>query len=204
MKYTKEQASQFDQATLNRIQKEAKQLTPDEIISKIQYLQVRVDCRRKGWQKASVQLPIWKFVADMAEINYLVDTSQSELQKVVDEDVYYAGLYAKKKGKAEDRGIKWLLTFAQYKRLMKRKTCAYTGLPFTEENFKTLDRINIHGPYEISNTVTVCNLANQVKNTLFEDPRQKGNDNCRISFDNMQKLMKGLEKHGFDKLEIER
>tara|TARA_R110000744_G_scaffold361666_1_gene469480 strand:- start:512 stop:685 length:174 start_codon:yes stop_codon:yes gene_type:complete len=50
--------------------------------------------------------------------------------------------YIKKYNNSIDRGLEFSLTLTDLKTLLKKKTCYYTGVPFNEENFMTLDRID--------------------------------------------------------------
>lgn len=93
------------------------------------------------------------------------------------EDVKYARQYAGKCRKSKERGINFELTFAQYKRLMKTKTCFFTGRKLqraVEDQLHpddlTLDRIDASVGYTFHNTVACCRAANMLKNHLFEQP----------------------------------
>lgn len=71
------------------------------------------------------------------------------------------------------RGIPFELTLNQVKRLLKKKTCFYTGIkltsvPHTSQSW-TLDRKDHKLGYTIENTVVACHLANKLKNALLEN-----------------------------------
>ena len=95
------------------------------------------------------------------------------------DEVRLAKMYVTKAERAEKKGIEFTLSFAQYKRLMTRKTCAYSGLRFSELNEKrawkiewlglTLDRIDNLKGYVPGNVVPVCNGINQIK-SQWENP----------------------------------
>jgi len=95
------------------------------------------------------------------------------------EDLIMAKKYISKANRASKKGLDFTLTFAQYKRLMSRKTCAYSGLRFSEINEKrawknewlglTLDRIDNSKGYIQGNVVPVCNGVNQLKGQ-WENP----------------------------------
>ena len=91
-------------------------------------------------------------------------------------DLQIAEKYIVKSQNAEYRGIDFLLSFADYKRLMARKTCAYTGVSLVDNGessnprLRTIDRIDSLGPYSKENCVACTLAANRLKNQLFEIP----------------------------------
>jgi len=95
------------------------------------------------------------------------------------DDLSLATMYVKKAKRAENKGIEFSLSFAQYKKLFVRKTCAYSGLVFSEldENRgwknewlgRTVDRIDNSKGYIPGNVVPVCNGVNQIKGQ-WENP----------------------------------
>jgi hypothetical protein len=96
------------------------------------------------------------------------------------DEVRIARMYVIKAERAKKKGIEFTLSFAQYKRLITRKICAYSGLRFSEldENCAwksewlglTLDRIDNSKGYIPGNVVPVCNGINQIK-SQWENPR---------------------------------
>lgn len=90
-------------------------------------------------------------------------------------DIHIAKLYIRKVTKAEQSGHEFTLTFNQYKRLMLRKTCYYSGIPLTPgpnpgetatQTSRTLDRIDNSLGYIEGNVVAACRGVNQFKATL--------------------------------------
>jgi len=87
-----------------------------------------------------------------------------------DFDLLVAGKLSQLKCSAERRGKEFDLTFNVVKRLMKRKTCYYTGLKFqaSPNLHLTIDRVDFTKGYVIGNVVACSNWANQMKNQLIE------------------------------------
>lgn len=67
------------------------------------------------------------------------------------------------------RGKDFNLTLPDVRKLLSRKTCAYTGVHFSSENTRTVDRVDSNKGYVKGNVVAVTHKANQLKNTLFEN-----------------------------------
>ena len=94
-------------------------------------------------------------------------------------DVAIAKKFVEKHKRALKSDIEFTLTFAEYKRLMSRKTCAYTGIKFPEfggewdadEKWRsiTVDRIDNKKGYIPGNVAAVCNGINSLK-SQWEDP----------------------------------
>jgi hypothetical protein len=95
------------------------------------------------------------------------------------DDVVLARKYVKKADRAKKSGTEFTLSFSEYKRLMNRKTCAYSGLRFSELDEHnawknpwlgiTLDRIDNSKGYIPGNVVPICNGINQLK-SQWENP----------------------------------
>lgn len=94
---------------------------------------------------------------------------------VTDEAV--ARKFIKMAGSASKRGIENKLTLAHVRRLLKRKTCFYTGVTMTEpandgsvnNSDRTFDRIDASKGYTDSNVVACTHFANHLKNLLLEN-----------------------------------
>lgn len=108
--------------------------------------------------------------------------------------------YLRKIDNARQRKIMFTLTYAQYKRIMTRKRCAYTGFPLTmhfqgnpQGNDVTLERIDSSKPYSLENCIAVSYTANNIK-SVFEDTNAplKVDDAIRMfaAIDKLQKKMK--------------
>ena len=67
---------------------------------------------------------------------------------------------------ANKRGIEFGLSFATVKRLLSRKTCYYTGVPFTEANPRSIDRVDNDKGYVDGNVVACTVAVNQLKSNL--------------------------------------
>ena len=93
-------------------------------------------------------------------------------------DVELGIWYVRKAHSAFERDIEFSLSFAEYKKLMTKKTCFYTGYPFSahserNDRVATLDRINPDLGYTVDNTVVCLKVVNAIKNTLFESGEYK-------------------------------
>ena len=87
-------------------------------------------------------------------------------------DERIARSYISKIDNAKTNGHEFSLTFNQYKKIVSRKTCYYTSLPFSNDNQdykKTLDRIDNSKGYINGNVVACLNVVNNIKAAL-ENP----------------------------------
>lgn len=98
-------------------------------------------------------------------------------------DANLAEKYLQIKENAESRGVEFTLSFAHLKRIMKRKTCYYTGRKFSDspQAYKSVERVRNSEGYTDENTVVVCSVAN----TLRGD----------FTLKELQKMVKQIEKH---------
>jgi hypothetical protein len=116
----------------------------------------------------------------------------------MNKDVELAKKYITKATRAEKANIDFELSFFEYKKLMNRKTCAYSGLVFSEVNEKnewkhpwqgrTIDRIDNSKGYISGNVVAVCNGVNKLK-SQWEDPNLIFDANLTL------KIIKNAEKY---------
>ncbi len=120
-----------------------------------------------------------------------VDLTQKELKNYPFELVV-AEKWANKYKNAIKRDIEFSLTLGDISKLLKRKTCAYTGVKLTNEN-RTIERINPKLGYIRGNVLAISYTANQIKSLLFETNEQT----YRMSFEHMKRMMKSLEKYEF-------
>lgn len=88
-------------------------------------------------------------------------------------DVGVCKYYLYKYESSKTRGIQFDLSLAQFKSIMKRKRCYYTGELLVRgrghRSTFTLDRIDSSVGYTKDNTVPCAEWVNQLKNILFED-----------------------------------
>ena len=91
-------------------------------------------------------------------------------------DLRIARKFLTKATNANKSGTTFTLTFAQFKKLMMVKRCAYTGIVLTEPTSthqiptdRTIDRIDASKGYEVGNVLTACYAINQLK-SFFEKP----------------------------------
>lgn len=97
----------------------------------------------------------------------------------VEFDLLVAKKYANKVASSNERGVPFSLTLAQFRKLLTRRFCAYTGVPMTihqghnnspKGNNLTIERISNSKGYVVDNVVAVCADANSLKSVL-EDPK---------------------------------
>ena len=117
------------------------------------------------------------------------DNIQNEIKKlehvVVDDFVFNADYHCAKKflSKYNDsrrREIEFTLTIDEFKKLLQKKRCYYTGIRLSDicppnggtplQNYRTFDRIDSSKGYTKSNTVVCIHKVNEIKNMLFEMP----------------------------------
>jgi len=92
----------------------------------------------------------------------------------IDIDIAYMNCYQQKYSNCLNRGVEFKLTFAQFKKLLKTKTCYYTNKPMIHEfglqvkpfNHVSLERLDSTKGYTSTNTVAVCHGMNELRNKL--------------------------------------
>lgn len=99
------------------------------------------------------------------------EAKKRAVEREVNRDLTLISLYQSKAHSTNKRGLFFGLTFADYRDLMTRTHCAYTGRPFqpASENSSyslTLERVNPCEGYTPENTIAVTNIANQHKAKL--------------------------------------
>lgn len=95
---------------------------------------------------------------------------------LVEFEILVANKYRGKVDNAKSRGIEFALTLNDFRNLLMKKRCAYTGIPLTIhrqgnpcKSDLTIERINSNFGYVKGNVIAVCAAANSVKG-VFEDP----------------------------------
>lgn len=90
-------------------------------------------------------------------------------KEITDADV--AQKYLSLRSSANRRGKEFNLTLSDVRTLLKKKTCYYTGLKFTDEvNYqRTVDRVDNTKGYVKGNVVACTHIANQLKEMLVEN-----------------------------------
>jgi len=89
-------------------------------------------------------------------------------------DLSIAKMYVNKAQSAKDRGLDFTISFLEYKRLLLRKRCAYTGERFSNVyddkwRSRSLERIDNKYGYISGNVTVVCHGINQFK-SVIENP----------------------------------
>ena len=86
------------------------------------------------------------------------------------DDIQIAAKFVAKAKSSSDRNIPFMLSFSEYKRLLKTKKCYYTGVELTFEknqpNSFTIDRIDADRGYVPGNCVACSYIMNQKKKDL--------------------------------------
>lgn len=112
-------------------------------------------------------------------------------------EVIVARKYMNKVDSCKQRGVSFELTIAQFRHLLTKKRCAYTGIAMTMHTGAgnspinsdlTIERIDNSKGYSVDNCITVCSAANGIK-SAFEDPKTFLNiqDAIRM-FSNLDKI----------------
>lgn len=93
--------------------------------------------------------------------------------KVTNLQLEITGKYYHLMRSASTRNKAFNLTRTDVRRLLERKTCFYTGLPFSTREgspyTRTIDRVNAEHGYVKGNVVACCKMANEFKNQLLEN-----------------------------------
>jgi len=109
-----------------------------------------------------------------------------------DFDLMVANKLHQLKHSATIRGKEFNLTFAEVKRLVKRKTCHYTGLKFDpsiNDYQLTVDRVDSTKGYVSGNVVACLNVVNSMKEHLLEREGSFFKDNPKLLMKMLSKLL---------------
>lgn len=137
-----------------------------------------------------------KFPAIISEHeNKIVVTESAEkhIECYLPADYVIACKYRNKIMNAQKRGIQFSLTFTQFKKLLQRKTCGYTGMPLDmsdndSDMSPTIERIDGNKGYVQGNCIVVASKYNQLKNELFENSSSKTHCSMQGVYNMMLKL----------------
>lgn len=119
---------------------------------------------------------------------------------LVEFEILVANKYRGKVDNAKSRGIEFSLTLNDFRNLLLKKRCAYTGVNLTlhrqgspTNSDLTIERIDNFKGYVKGNVIAVCSAANSVKGVL-EDPNTflSVKDAIRM-FANIDRLQKNLK-----------
>lgn len=116
--------------------------------------------------------PVQNIAASTAAAAQVYATSMKLVSRKREFDAKVAQKYADKYQNATSRGIEFDMTMTEFKRIMKSKTCAYTGVSFTDsgDNILTLERIDNKLGYVKGNVIAVTLAANKWKAYVLENP----------------------------------
>ncbi|MDB4311847.1 hypothetical protein N9937_00315 [bacterium] len=123
-----------------------------------------------------------------------------------DEDIRVANKFKKLYNSAKKRNKEFSLTLGDVRKILRRKTCAYTGTVLTNPNGgtmkptdRTVDRVDPDKGYHPENIVACCFLANNLKEMLLESKFRPDETphpmSCEWSF--LKKFVKSLDKIGY-------
>lgn len=122
-------------------------------LSKEDYLELQEEVKTKGWVDRGGE--------DRSDEDYL------------NSDVALCKYYVYKAESSTKRGLDFDLSLSDFKRLVARKRCFFTGESLVKVNGKpntfTLDRLDNSIGYTKNNTVPCAKWVNELKNTLLED-----------------------------------
>lgn len=117
----------------------------------------------------------------------------------IDLDLELSSKYRTKAGEAKQRGITWGLTFAQYKKIVTTKKCAYTGQPMvrgeghSNPDNLSIDRIDSSKGYVKGNVVACTVHANKVKAAIEMLQGKRSNVDVDVYKDAVKILSKAIE-----------
>lgn len=117
---------------------------------------------------------------------------------IVDFEVLVAKKYTNKVLSSKERNIEFSLTLSQFRKLLTRRYCAYTGLPLSIHSGYnnsprgldlTIERVDSSKGYVHGNVISVCADANSLKSVL-ENPKSglKVEHAIRM-FSNIEKML---------------
>lgn len=127
----------------------------------------------------------------------LLELKQKSFRKNYEGDAHIALTYVNKIENAKSCGHRFSLTLAEWRRLITRKRCAYTGalllddVPVNHPNKRTIDRIDASKGYITGNVAAVTFAANQLKSVVFESP----NSPARMDAKMLAKFAKAMLEH---------
>lgn len=102
-----------------------------------------------------------------------VEKESSSKEEYLNSDVALCKYYVYKSESSAKRGLDFDLSLSDFKRIVSRKRCFYTGEHLVKVNGKTntftLDRIDNTIGYTKENTVPCAQWVNELKSKLFED-----------------------------------
>lgn len=101
--------------------------------------------------------------------------------------------YRNKINNAKERNIEWKLSFGQFKKILRSRKCAYTGVKFDLSDEKsphyiTLDRINSSVGYIPGNVVACTHIANKLKASVESTYGTRNN----VSYKSYEEALKVL------------
>lgn len=120
--------------------------------------------------------------------------------QLVDFECLVARKYRDKVSSSKTRNIEFKLTLNEFRQLLMRKNCAYTGIPLTlhvqgnqSNTDLSIERVDNSKGYVKGNVIAVCYAANNIK-SVFEDPNTflSVKDAVRM-FTNIDKLQKNMK-----------
>lgn len=159
--------------SLEGIRRKAKEKTPAQIRNAIGSIKGNINKKAPGWEKYVTYLQVWEEELEKKERGDFSGDyySRSELPLDLVVGKKYVQLYES----AIRRGKEFNLTHSDVRKLMTRKTCAYTGVSLTcgttsgpKPTDRTIDRLDPSKGYVKGNVFAVSHQANQLKNRVLE------------------------------------
>lgn len=121
-----------------------------------------------------------------------IKLNEVDILSASDLDLIVADKLKQMKASADKRNKEFNLTFTDVKRLLKRKTCYYTGLKFNPDDTNlglTIDRIDNKLGYVKGNVVSCCNAVNSLKEHILERDGTFFQNNPKLLFKMISKLI---------------
>jgi hypothetical protein len=122
------------------------------------------------------------------------------------EDYDYSVRYVQKAKSCKERNIPFLLTFSEYKNILKTKKCKYTGVEMNDvindPFLLTLERIDANLPYVKGNVVAVCNFINSFKSVMLENSNAFWKDDPDKMLKDITRMVSVITKKNIKSVEI--
>jgi hypothetical protein len=122
------------------------------------------------------------------------DKAQVGCESEIPFDLLVANKYKQLYNSAMSRKKEFALTLNDVSKLLKRKTCQYTGVTFGEGDLcRSIDRFDNKIGYTKENCFAVTKRANDIKNHLLE----REDSALGLKFKELKRFVESLDKLGF-------
>jgi len=150
-------------------------------------------------------------ILELIDPNYDKEKFSRKLSETTCKDFYvedydYSVRYVQKAKSCKERNIPFLLTFSEYKNILKTKKCKYTGVEMNDvvndPFLLTLERIDANLPYVKGNVVAVCNFINSFKSVMLENREAFWKDSPEKMLKDITRMVGVITKKNIKTVEI--